>query len=542
MRPAHFTLIVCALAFAAEAQFPGQYPPGQYPPGQYPPGQGRGRYPNNDPANNPQRGRQQKQGRNAKDPVTVITTSGMLRRAVGSQFVLEADDHRIITYRMYSKTTVQKDGKDADITAFAAGDRLVVDSSEDDQGYFTAVSVRFDKVATPADRAAASIEWDLPKLDGKAAASASAPSTPPREPGDERPVLRRKGEDPAPKETAANDTAVHDPSKADASKKVEVAKVEPEEPIDTRPTTTLRPADPKADDDDPGPPSLRRGAPAPRRPVTRTAASSGGESSGGPVLLSKPAEPTAVAPQPASILTQSQQDDPIIQKAREAAFQYSGMLPNFFCQQMTTRYQSDHPKTGWDPLDVVTADVAYENGKESYKNIKVGNKAVNKPMEDIEGTRSTGEFSTILEELLNPATGAVFRRSGQDTIHGRSTYVFKFEVPRERSRWRIEAPSQLYHPAYQGTIWIDKETSRLLRIEQQTRNMPLLFPFDTVETATDYDFVRLAAPDPFLLPVDAEVLSCLRGTSTCTRNRIEFRNYRKFGAESSITFDGKIQQ
>ena len=30
-----------------------------------------------------------------------------------------------------------------------------------------------------------------------------------------------------------------------------------------------------------------------------------------------------------------------------------------------------------------------------------------------------------------------------------------------------------------------------------------------------------------------------RGCQVCTRNRIEFRNYRKFGAESDITFDDK---
>ena len=233
------------------------------------------------------------------------------------------------------------------------------------------------------------------------------------------------------------------------------------------------------------------------------------------------------------------EDDPVIAKAREVAASFAGSLPNFFCQQVTTRYQSDHPKQGWDPVDVVTAEVAYENGRESYKNIRIGNKSTNKPMEDIEGTRSTGEFATILEDLLSPTTAAQFRRKGQDTIHGRATWVYKYEVTRERSHWRIEAPSQLYYPAYQGTVWIDQETGRALRIEQQSRNMPLLFPFDTVETATDYDFVRLSTPEPFLLPVDAEVLSCVRGTNTCMRNRIEFRNYRKFGAESNVTFDGK---
>ncbi len=120
------------------------------------------------------------------------------------------------------------------------------------------------------------------------------------------------------------------------------------------------------------------------------------------------------------------------------------------------------------------------------------------------------------------------------------TWIYKFEVPRERSRWRIEAPSELYYPAYQGTVWIEQETSRVLRIKQQGRNLPTPFPFDTIETATEYDFVRLATVDPVVLPVNAEMLSCTRGgAGTCLRNRIEFRNYRKFGAESNLTFDDR---
>ena len=133
-----------------------------------------------------------------------------------------------------------------------------------------------------------------------------------------------------------------------------------------------------------------------------------------------------------------------------------------------------------------------------------------------------------------------FRRNGTDTIHNRGfPYVYRFEIVRELSRWRIEAPSQLYYPAYRGNIWIDKENFRVLRIEQEGRNMPVMFPFDTVEASSDYDYVRLGTPQQFPLPVEAEVLTCQRGSSVCMRNRIEFRNYRKFGAESNITFTDK---
>jgi hypothetical protein len=80
----------------------------------------------------------------------------------------------------------------------------------------------------------------------------------------------------------------------------------------------------------------------------------------------------------------------------------------------------------------------------------------------------------------------------------------------------------------------------VLRIEMDARKIPTLFPFDTIETTADYDYVRLELQS-FLLPVDSEILSCQRGSSICSRNKIEFRNYRKFGAESDITFDSDVK-
>jgi len=573
MQAVRLSTLIFALGLAAQAQYPGQYPPGQYPPGQYPPGQyppgqyppGRryppGQYP---PGQNPNDGPPTlKRGKNSQASAFATATYGMLRTSAGSQFVIEADDHRIITYRMSPATTIQKDGKSADIASFTAGDYLMVESTQDDQGYFAATSVRLEKAGTPEDRARASETWDLPKLDGRAAVASASSST--REPGDERPVLRRKpGSDsdaqpaaqnpphPAPDSATtptaqAGPTAQANPTKTGAPP--DAATVNPDDLPDNRPTTVVKSADQTARD--PDAPVLKRG-----RPAQQTAQSNNGASSAadGAPASSRPAmstdtskDPTMTGARssettrsaaPASILTNAG-DDPVIEKAREVAWQFSGSLPNFFCQQVTTRYQSDHPKQGWDALDIVTADVAYEEGHETYKNIKVGNKAVSKNMEDIEGTRSTGEFASILVDLLSPETAAAFRRTGSDSIHGRSTWVYTFDVPRERSHWRIEASAQLYYPAYAGSIWIDKQSARVLRIEQQARNIPVLFPFDTTETATDYDFIRLATPETFLLPVDADILSCVRGTSTCAKNRIEFRNYRKFGAESSVTFDGK---
>ena len=558
-------LFLPPLRMEAQIRYPGGTPfpsGGPFPGG----GGGSGRGGRNNKSDDSSRS-----NRGRKDAAPTITTTGMLRLVSGSGFVLEADDHRIITYKTTGSTKVQKDAKSVELKDLSIGDHFTVDANSDDEGFFTATAVTFNLAGTAADREAAAQTWDLPTLSSTAAPAPSgskpigpAPSGAPRGAGDDdRPVLRRGRSDadksdakgssnapPAAPPAAAGNRQDSSGSSSNPSTSAAGAppQTAPEDAGDTRPTTMIRPSDPPPEADDPGKPSLRRGRPVARpRPATAepdtvaavTPASGESSQTGNPALGGPSADPAAAspadAPQPAVI---GFVDDPIIGKAKEAAQEYSSALPDFFCRQVTTRYQTDGARSGWQALDVVTADVAYENGRESYKNIKIGNKAANTDdMGEIPGTRSTGEFATILEDLFAPDTAAVFRKGVAAKIRGRSADTYKFEVKRENSHWRIVVAAQLYYPAYRGTVWIDRETFRVLRLEMEGRNMPLLFPFDKVESATDYDFVRLSSPQQYLMPVNAEVLSCEQGSSRCLRNRIEFRNYRKFGAESDITFD-----
>jgi hypothetical protein len=58
-----------------------------------------------------------------------------------------------------------------------------------------------------------------------------------------------------------------------------------------------------------------------------------------------------------------------------------------------------------------------------------------------------------------------------------------------------------------------------------------------MEVTVSYDFVRLDVSKLFLLPVESEALDCQRGSTICSKNHTEFRNYTKFDAESNILFD-----
>jgi hypothetical protein len=239
--------------------------------------------------------------------------------------------------------------------------------------------------------------------------------------------------------------------------------------------------------------------------------------------------PDPPAQAPARSLTPS---EALIERSRTAAFQFSQKLPNFVCQEFMSRYVQ-RGREEKRLLDLVSAEIVYEDGQETYRNVKLNNSPTDKPLQEIDGSWSTGEFASILLDLLDPHTHAQFRSGGATTISGFSAQVYDFQVPRERSQWRLHADAQSVTPGYQGTVWIDPNTARVLRIEMQARNLPSDFLMDQVETAVDYSYVRIGETS-VLLPAHAETLGCERGTSYCSHNFIDFRNYHEFKSEHKI--------
>lgn len=290
---------------------------------------------------------------------------------------------------------------------------------------------------------------------------------------------------------------------------------------------------PQQEPEDPGPPKLKRGKPAPQKaPAGKAAPARPAATGTPPVAQPSAAEPKRTEPAPA---LPPDPREALIRRARQTTGAYTEKLPNYMCQQLTTRYASQTNPPNWQAQDVVSAAVVYEDGQEDYRNITVNGRAAAKSMKELSGSWSTGEFGTILNNLFSPATDARFRYRNDSTASGLSAAVYDFDVAQPNSAWEVHAQAQMVLPAYRGALWIDKESARVLRIEMQALRLPGSFPLDTVETAVDYAFVSIAT-QKYLLPAHAENLSCQRGTSFCSRNVIDFRNYRKYTADSTITF------
>jgi hypothetical protein len=230
------------------------------------------------------------------------------------------------------------------------------------------------------------------------------------------------------------------------------------------------------------------------------------------------------------------ENDPLISKAQDAAFTFSDSLPNFLCEESMGRFSQDHRASGWQSLDTVSAEVIYEDGQESYRNLKIDGRPTDKKIEQLSGSWSTGEFATTMRNLFHPASDTRFRYVEETTLLDRRARVYDFEVEQVNSHWNVQIEARKITPGYAGSVWLDAGTGRVLRLETHAVGIPTDFPMDQIESSVDYSTVEIGG-EGVLMPSHAENLGCQRGSNYCSRNVIDFRNYRKYVSDSTIKFD-----
>src|SRR5262245_11717245 len=226
-----------------------------------------------------------------------------------------------------------------------------------------------------------------------------------------------------------------------------------------------------------------------------------------------------------------------LEQVRAKAIAYTDDLPNFICTQVTQRSARYFPG-GWRSLDNYVAELSYFDKKEHYKILTVANQATSTAtIENLSGTRSTGQIVSSMRSLFEPATNAVFRLEGREQTGGRETIRVGYQVARETSSRTINYNNErTIVTAYRGRCWIDPESLQIVRLEDKAINIPPDFPITRSDGATDYDLADIGGRK-YWLPVRAEVLLVEGGSKLHTRNVIEFKRYRKFEAEVRIVPD-----
>jgi hypothetical protein len=227
---------------------------------------------------------------------------------------------------------------------------------------------------------------------------------------------------------------------------------------------------------------------------------------------------------------------PLLEQAREHALDFAEELPNFIVTQNVTRYTQAPGNKDWQLDDRLEIELTYRAGKgEDFNLLRIDGKPAKQSYAEIGGSTSTGEFGSMIAALFIPQSKAEFKEVKHETFRGRPTVVYDFTVKRANSLSTISDRSsgKKVIAGYSGSVWIDTESKRVLRIESANEGIPAGFPITLSENAVEYDWVTIAG-ERFLVPIHAEVLLGIDAKKIYTRNVIEFRNYRRFEAKIKI--------
>jgi hypothetical protein len=252
------------------------------------------------------------------------------------------------------------------------------------------------------------------------------------------------------------------------------------------------------------------------------------------------APPPPPAPKPAVVLLPA--PDPLEQKrilaeVTDTAQSYVQSLPNFICTQITRRHIDPSGTESWKSDGVIQEQLSYVDHHEDYKVVLVNDRLVTGMTHDkVGGNRSSGEFGSMLEDIFDPTSNAKFEWQRWATLRGRRMHVFSFTILKPYSKYSIrdDASGQTVVPGYHGLIYADRDTLKVMRITMECDDIPSNFSVREAAEILDYDFVSISG-QKFLLPLKADLR--FRGGTALVWNEIEFRLYRKFTTDATITFE-----
>jgi hypothetical protein len=242
------------------------------------------------------------------------------------------------------------------------------------------------------------------------------------------------------------------------------------------------------------------------------------------------------------------QDTAVLEAARRTALNYTKSLPDFICSEVVHRYETLGTSAMPRQTDVLTLQLGYFQLRENYKLISRNGKPSNQSLETVGGAFSQGEFGSKLLLIFHPASKTEFEFKKMATIGARHVAVYSYRVERENSRFELRTGPESAIAGYHGDVYIDAESHLVLRIEE-TVDVPTGLPVEYSRNRTDYAFVKVAGHE-VLLPARCEswaadipppVRPTARFNSTSNQihyhNVIDFKDYRKYETESTLSFD-----
>jgi hypothetical protein len=223
----------------------------------------------------------------------------------------------------------------------------------------------------------------------------------------------------------------------------------------------------------------------------------------------------------------------ILDQVRQYAGRYLETLPNFVCSRVTEQFQAGKKPEHWKQGDTLTGRLVFNQGKENETLELVNGKPIPPGHFISRPLSSEVEFGGLVSGVLDANANAQFSWSRWEALRGRRLAVFEYLVAQDHSHVSVGLNGRAITVPLRGSIYVDPETGELWRITGTPFDIPDGLETKSIETAVDYGPVDISNKQ-FILPVSASVL--LDTGKKNLLNKVSFNQYRKFEAESKITF------
>ncbi|MCX6622215.1 MAG: hypothetical protein NTY38_14330 [Acidobacteria bacterium] len=225
---------------------------------------------------------------------------------------------------------------------------------------------------------------------------------------------------------------------------------------------------------------------------------------------------------------------PLLEKIRLRMAESLDRLPNYTCLQTIERSYRRAPSHKFEMQDIVRLEVGLVQGKELFAWPGSGKFDERDVTEMVKGGAiGNGNFALHARAIFL-ARSAEIHYAGEEELNQRRVYRFDYQVPLQRSTYRLRVLPNQALVAYHGSFWADAANLDVLRLEVDADQIPRELEIQAARKIIEYSRMPIGSVD-FLLPAHSEMgLVDLRGNEN--RNHTILSACRQFAGESQLSF------
>ena len=226
--------------------------------------------------------------------------------------------------------------------------------------------------------------------------------------------------------------------------------------------------------------------------------------------------------------------DAELERVRQVNLDHAKHMPSFIADEIAKRYTSrrsaDSPK--WKLVDIVESDIVFKGDEPTRERIRINGKPLNKPQ--LFGVNWSPFFGSEIKMVFDPQCPTELAFEGREEAHGKQLLAYAFTSPPDGCWGWWQWGRKRYNAGRAGRVLLENPGGSLIQYEEKTTGYPKDFPGRSYQQTILWDYVKIG-DDSHLLPVSVD-FELIFGSGDSWHVSVEYKNHRRFEAETSITF------